>query len=57
VALAVGDLPANYAFTAADAGSRTFSATLVTIGGQTLTAADTVDASLRASASVTVTLL
>jgi hypothetical protein len=57
VAATLGDLPADYSFTAADVGTHTFSATLVTVGGQTLTAADTVDASLRASASVTVTLL
>jgi hypothetical protein len=35
-------LPADYAFTAADSGSHTFSLTLKTAGTQTLTAADTV---------------
>jgi hypothetical protein len=35
-------LPANYTFTAADAGAHTFSATLKTAGTQSITAADTV---------------
>lgn len=35
-------LPANYTFTAADAGQHTFSATLNTAGSQSLTATDTV---------------
>jgi hypothetical protein len=39
-------LPANYSFTAADAGVHTFSATLKTAGGQSLTATDTKTASL-----------
>jgi hypothetical protein len=35
-------LPANYAFTSADAGVHTFSATLKTVGSQSITATDTV---------------
>ncbi len=35
-------LPANYAFTAGDAGVHTFSATLKTAGNQSITATDTV---------------
>src|SRR5262249_54554884 len=34
-------LPANYTFTAADAGKHTFSATLKTVGTQSIAAADT----------------
>jgi hypothetical protein len=39
-------LPANYTFTAADAGRHTFSGTLKTAGTQSLTATDTTTASL-----------
>jgi hypothetical protein len=39
-------LPANYTFTAADAGVHTFSATLKTAGTQSITATDTTTASL-----------
>ncbi|HEV3082964.1 MAG TPA: Ig-like domain-containing protein, partial [Gemmataceae bacterium] len=39
-------LPADYAFTAADAGAHTFSATLKTAGSQSLTATDTATASI-----------
>ena len=42
-------LPANYTFTAADAGQRTFSATLKKAGTQSLTAADTLASPLTAS--------
>ncbi len=50
-------LPADYAFTAADNGSRTFTggATLFTAGSQSITATDTATASITGSASVTVT--
>jgi hypothetical protein len=41
-----GSLPANYQFTATDAGAHTFSATLKTVGKQSLTATDTRSASL-----------
>jgi parallel beta-helix repeat protein len=44
-------LPANYTFTAADGGDKIFSATLKTAGTQTLTVADTVNASLTATQS------
>jgi hypothetical protein len=39
-------LPANYTFTAADAGSHTFSATLKTAGRQSITTTDTANASI-----------
>jgi hypothetical protein len=42
-------LPANYTFTAADAGIRTFSATLKTAGTQSITAADTLSSALTAT--------
>jgi hypothetical protein len=42
-------LPANYTFTAADAGVHTFSATLKTAGTQSLTATDTTTASVAGS--------
>jgi hypothetical protein len=42
-------LPANYAFTASDAGAHTFSATLTKAGTQYIAALDTVFASLSAS--------
>src|SRR5207245_885844 len=42
-------LPANYTFTATDAGVHTFSATLKTPGAQSVTATDTTAASLTAS--------
>ena len=49
-------LPADYTFTAADAGTHTFSVTLVSAGTQYITAADTVDNTINAtSAGVTVT--
>jgi Tol biopolymer transport system component len=43
------DLPADYTFTADDAGVHTFSATLKTAGAQSLTAADTTTASITGS--------
>lgn len=48
-------LPADYAFNAGDAGSHTFSTTLVTAGTQSLTATDTSSGSVNGSASVIVT--
>jgi titin len=47
-------LPADYTFTAADAGVHTFSVTLDTAGNQTVTVTDTVSSSLTASAVVAV---
>jgi len=44
-------LPANYTFTSADYGKHTFSATLKTAGTQSITATDTVSASLHGSDS------
>jgi hypothetical protein len=45
-------LPANYTFTAADAGVHTFTITLKTAGSQTVTATDTVTASITGKATV-----
>ncbi|HVC93504.1 MAG TPA: SBBP repeat-containing protein, partial [Pirellulales bacterium] len=42
-------LPANYSFTAGDAGSHTFSVTLKTAGSQSVTATDTVSGSIKGS--------
>jgi hypothetical protein len=42
-------LPANYTFTAADAGVHTFGATLKTAGSRTITATDTVTATITGS--------
>jgi parallel beta-helix repeat protein len=47
-------LPADYTFTAADAGIHTFTVTLKTAGNQTVTATDTVTTSLIAQATITV---
>jgi uncharacterized protein (TIGR03118 family) len=44
-------LPANYTFTSADVGKHTFSATLKTAGTQSITATDTVNASLHGADS------
>src|SRR5262249_50918475 len=48
-------LPADYTFTAADAGLHTFSAVLKTAGKQSLTATDTANAALAGTQPVTVT--
>src|SRR5262249_28110065 len=49
-------LPADHAYTAADAGVHAFSVTLNTAGVQSITATDTVDSTLRGSQSgITVT--
>ncbi|QJW98777.1 beta strand repeat-containing protein [Frigoriglobus tundricola] len=47
-------LPANYTFTAADAGAHTFTVTLKTAGSESVTATDTVTSALTSSASTTV---
>ena len=47
-------LPGNYTFTAADAGTKSFSVTLKTAGARTVTATDTVTAAISGSASSTV---
>jgi len=44
-------LPANYAYTATDAGSHTFSATLKTAGSRAITAADTITGSITGTQS------
>src|SRR5207249_4552480 len=44
-------LPANYTFVGGDAGSHTFSATLKTAGTQSITATDTVTASITGTQS------
>ncbi len=46
-------LPANYAFTAGDAGVKTFSVTLKTAGNQTVTATDTVTPSITGTSPAT----
>ena len=48
-------LPANYTFTAADAGVYTFTTTLKTAGTQSITATDTANSLVTASARTTVT--
>jgi ELWxxDGT repeat protein len=47
-------LPGNYTFTAADAGTHTFSVVLKTAGTQSLTATDTANAAIVGAQSVTV---
>jgi hypothetical protein len=47
-------LPANYTFTAADGGVHTFSATLKTIGSQSLIATDTKTKSIAGTQTITV---
>ena len=52
---AAATLPANYTFTAADAGVHTFTGVVLkTAGSQSITATDTVTSSITANASVTV---
>ncbi len=46
-------LPANYTFTAGNAGVKTFSVTLKTAGNQTVTATDTVTATITGTSSAT----
>jgi hypothetical protein len=50
-------LPADYVFTAADAGSHIFTngVTFMSVGGQSIRAADTIASSITATANVTVT--
>lgn len=45
------NLPANYAFTAADHGAHTFTVTLTTAGGQSVSAADTANSSINGTLS------
>ena len=47
-------LPANYTFTSGNAGTHTFTATLNTVGTQTIYATDTVTATVKGSATATV---
>jgi hypothetical protein len=47
-------LPADYTFTTADAGMRTFSVVLNTVGIESITAADTAKSSIKGTARVTV---
>jgi hypothetical protein len=47
-------LPADYTFTAADAGRHTFTATLNTVGTQTLSVADTANAAFSSQAQINV---
>jgi hypothetical protein len=48
---AAASLPANYTFTSADAGVHTFTATLNTVGTQSITATDTVTSSITGTQS------
>jgi hypothetical protein len=52
-----GNLPPDYTFTSADAGTHTFWIALRTAGTQTVTAADTANAALTGTATVQVTLI
>jgi DNA/RNA endonuclease G (NUC1) len=52
-----GTLPADYTFAAGDNGVHTFAVTLVSPGSQTLTATDTVTASITGSAPISVGVL
>ena len=57
LAQTLGDLPSDYTFSSADAGSHTFSATLVTVGNQTITVTDTAKGTLTlTSPPITVSL-
>ena len=49
LAMQLGKLPADYAFTAGDGGTHTFSATLMTPPSQTITVADTANGNLSAT--------
>jgi hypothetical protein len=57
LAMPANQLPADYGFTAADGGSHSFAAALVTPGTQTISASDTSNAGLTGTSSpITVTL-
>src|SRR5207237_8128213 len=49
LAMQLGKMPADYSFTAADAGIHTFSATLMTPPSQTITVFDTTNGTLSAT--------
>ncbi|MDB5307817.1 MAG: hypothetical protein JWO38_2019 [Gemmataceae bacterium] len=51
---AAASLPADYTFTAADAGAHTFTITLKTAGSQSVTTADAATAALKATTTVSV---
>jgi hypothetical protein len=53
----LGQMPTNYTFTSADAGTHTFSVTLVTVGNQTVTVTDTANGTLTDTKTVSVSLL
>ncbi|HKW78254.1 MAG TPA: hypothetical protein VJQ09_04080, partial [Candidatus Limnocylindria bacterium] len=55
--LPLASVPADYTFTAADGGTRAFSATLATPPSQTITAADTVSGALTQTRRVALTLV
>jgi len=58
LAAQLGKMPADYTFTTADAGSHTFSVTLMTLPSQTITVTDTPNAQLNAtSPPITVSLI
>jgi hypothetical protein len=54
LAMQLGKMPADYAFTSQDAGTHTFSGTLMTPPSQTITASDTVNGTLSATNTIAV---
>jgi hypothetical protein len=52
LAATLGSLPPDYTFTAADAGTRSFSVTLVTVGPQTISVRDVANSSLGTTSRV-----
>ena len=59
LAATLGKLPADYTFTGGDAGTHSFSVTLMTAGNQTVSATDTVNGALLnvTSAPIAVTVI
>jgi hypothetical protein len=57
LASTLGNMPPDYAFTAGDGGGHTFTTSLVTVGGQTISAVDTANAGINGSRSIYVSLL
>src|SRR5207244_4100992 len=51
LAMQLGKMPADYAFTSRDAGTHVFSATLLTPPSQTITVADTANGTLAATSA------
>jgi hypothetical protein len=53
----LGNLPANYTFTSADAGTHSFGVTLMTVGNQTIRVTDNANGSLTDTKTVAVSLI